>query len=109
MAEQEQDPSSTLNFCKRLIELRRSSPALHRGSIQFLETTEPFLLAYQREFEGIRNLIIINFADTSCTLDLSNMTDRVEFWLSSRMDVPTFDTVSSIFIRPYESLLLKLG
>ncbi|MFZ4826247.1 MAG: alpha-amylase family glycosyl hydrolase [Phototrophicaceae bacterium] len=109
VAEQEQDPTSTLNFCKRLIELRRTSPSLHRGSVQFLDTTEPFLLAYQREFEGFRHLIIINFAETSCTLDLSNMTDRVELELSSRMDVPTYDTVSSIFIRPYESLLLKLG
>jgi alpha-glucosidase len=64
VAAQSADPSSLLAWYQALIRLRRESPALHGGSIRFLDS-HPDVLAYERaetERSGERIIAMLNFA-----------------------------------------------
>jgi alpha-glucosidase len=59
---QEEDPGSTLQLTRRIADLRRHSPALHRGSERLVDAG-PDILAWVREDGTDRVLVLINFAD----------------------------------------------
>lgn len=47
--DQRSDPESLLNLYRRLVWLRRERPCLRRGSLRWLETDDPNVLAWERE------------------------------------------------------------
>lgn len=59
---QEKDPESTLNFVRRLLQLRKEYAALAcRGNIEFIQSEgSSYPLLYEREKDGQRFLICIN-------------------------------------------------
>ena len=59
--EQHSDPNSLLSWYQQLIWLRKRTPALHSGSLTLLESDKD-ILAYQRELDGERFLVILNFS-----------------------------------------------
>jgi alpha-glucosidase len=59
-----------LNVYKRLIALRKSSPALQRGSVRFLLQRPVEGMAYLREAEGQSMLVALNFFGRDLTLRL---------------------------------------
>jgi alpha-glucosidase len=64
VADQEQDPDSTLSFARQMIALRRSSPALTQGEIVFLDVEGP-VLAFVRRCEDEAVACVFNFSDES--------------------------------------------
>ncbi|HEY4690204.1 MAG TPA: alpha-amylase family glycosyl hydrolase [Anaerolineae bacterium] len=67
---QQGEPESLLNFYRRLIALRRSNPALQRGSFRALIDRPSDVMAYLREVEGQAALICLNFASDEAKFDL---------------------------------------
>ncbi|HEY0062822.1 MAG TPA: alpha-glucosidase [Telluria sp.] len=55
---QENDPDSTLNFARRLINWRRQQPQLTRGEIVFFDAPEP-VLALQRDLAGHPSVVAV--------------------------------------------------
>jgi maltose alpha-D-glucosyltransferase/alpha-amylase len=55
-------PSSLLNWMRLLISIRRRSTVFGRGSIEFLHPANLTILAYIREYEGDRVLIVNNLS-----------------------------------------------
>jgi oligo-1,6-glucosidase len=70
------DPNSCLNYFKKLVRLRKNTPALVYGKYTLLDTENPDIYAYTREWEGKRILVLLNFkdkaADAKTELDLSS-------------------------------------
>ena len=66
-------PSSLLNFMKKLIHTRKKYKAFGRGSIKFIKPKNNKILAYIREYEDEKILCIVNLAKTAefFELDLS--------------------------------------
>jgi len=61
VADQESDPASVLNRFRKLIAWRAAHPVLRLGSIAFLDQPEP-ILAYVREYDGLRFLCVFNLS-----------------------------------------------
>jgi alpha-glucosidase len=61
-------PDSMLTLYRELLLLRRREPALHRGSVRIVED-ENELLAFVREHESRRVLVILNFSGALRALD----------------------------------------
>ncbi len=59
---QRNNPHSLLNWMKRLIALRRRTRALGRGSLEFLQPSNRKVLAFLREWEGERILVVANLS-----------------------------------------------
>ncbi|MCH7573807.1 MAG: DUF3459 domain-containing protein [Candidatus Marinimicrobia bacterium] len=108
VAVQRNDPESTLQFYKALLKLRRELPALHRGSFAFVDQTTPGVMAYLREADGRRLLIIINFESKEQQVDYSLLGKTGKLLLSTRFVSPTEVSMSALTLRPCESLLIQL-
>jgi alpha-glucosidase len=61
--DQDGDPESLLNLYRRLLRLRRGSPALQTGSYRVLEEAPSGVFAYLRVGGGERYLVAVNFLD----------------------------------------------
>jgi len=70
---QHQNPHSLLRWMERLIALRKAHKAFGRGAIEFLHPTNNKVLAFLREWEGERILVVAN---------MSRFTEYVELDLS---------------------------
>ena len=62
VSRQEADAASVLNASRRFLHWRKRHPALLRGSIAFVDAPEP-VLAFLREGEGERLLVVFNLSD----------------------------------------------
>jgi alpha-glucosidase len=107
------DPSSTLNFYRRLIQLRRRHAALTLGSYRALDTVEG-CFAYLREYEQERFLIVLNFTDEAKEVSLTE-TEGAPTGMSrcsTHMDEERTDQVivlnPSLHLRPNEGVLIEL-
>ncbi|MGA8938745.1 MAG: alpha-amylase family glycosyl hydrolase [Acidobacteriaceae bacterium] len=64
------EPNSLLNWYKRLIELRRTNPALIDGTMKMIATSNNNILAYIRTAAGHTVLVAMNFTGKRQDLDL---------------------------------------
>lgn len=62
VAHQTDEPASMLSLTRRLIDLRRRTPALHRGSYRSLEGLADGIFGFERESAGGSVRVFLNFA-----------------------------------------------
>jgi maltose alpha-D-glucosyltransferase/alpha-amylase len=84
------DPSSLLNWMRRLLAMRQTSRAFGRGQLVFLKPGNRKVLAYLREHEGEAILCVANLARTAqpVELDLSRYRGRVPVEMLGRTAFP---------------------
>jgi maltose alpha-D-glucosyltransferase/alpha-amylase len=87
---QHRNPSSLLNWTRRLIAVRKSTRAFGRGSLRFLRPGNRKILAYLREYEDEVILCVANMsrAPQPVELDLSAFRGRVPVELMGRTHFP---------------------
>lgn len=61
VAHEEADPASMLHLYRRLLAVRRASPALRAGGIRVLDAPDD-VLAWERTRDGDRRVCVVNFA-----------------------------------------------
>ena len=59
---QQRDPSSLLNWMRRLIRMRKQYPVFGRGAIEFCHPTNQKVLVYIRKGEGQTVLVVNNLS-----------------------------------------------
>jgi len=101
VAEQEDDDESPLRWTRRLSELRRASPALRSGSLDWLEAG-PQILCFERGRDAERWRIILNWSDEPA--DCGNLLANSRAALSSLAREPG----SSPALGPWEAVLVRL-
>jgi alpha-glucosidase len=110
VAAQEGVPRSHLNTVRALLRLRRALPALHdSGVFAFVDRLPADVLAYTRERDGDRLLVVLNFGGAERTLDLAAQGARAEILLATGMDRAGAVDPGALAIRPHEGLLLRLA
>jgi maltose alpha-D-glucosyltransferase/alpha-amylase len=67
---QQRNPTSLLNWTRRLIEVRRTTPVFGRGAITFFKPANHRVLAYTRTFGRDTVLIVCNLAGTAQVAEL---------------------------------------
>ncbi len=65
-----QPPHSLLNWMRRLIAIRKESPALGRGTIEFLRPRNEKVLVHLREYQGNVMLLVHNLAGSAQPVEL---------------------------------------
>ncbi len=100
------DPVSVLNLYRRLIELRRATPALRVGSFRSVCATET-LLAYERESDGRRILVLLNLGRSEERLPPGAEAGRGRILLSTHLDRGD-EVVSDPVLRAGEGLVVEL-
>ena len=87
---QASEPSSLLNWVRRMIMVRKQHPALGRGLMTLLYPRNRKILAYLREFDGDTILCVANLADSAqaVELDLARFRGLVPVELTGRSAFP---------------------
>jgi alpha-glucosidase len=107
VAAERDDPSSMLSLYRRLIGLRRAEPALAIGGWQAVEA-EGDLLAYLREQEGRRLLVLLNLGGEECELRLPPPALEGEIVLSTHLDRQEAVT-QAVRLRADEGVIVALA
>jgi oligo-1,6-glucosidase len=103
---QEKDPNSTLNYFRKLTQLRKSNPVLIYGKYTLLDKENPKVFAYTRELEGKKMLVLLNFS-----ADNENVNTGINFNKSKIIssNYSNFDLVNNSILRPYEALIIEIN
>jgi alpha-glucosidase len=99
VAQQVSDPQSMLNFFKKIVAIRKSSPALQRGDFTPLTEDPHQVLAYQRQLEDDRVIVVLNFSIREAEFDLPEGS-----WQSLLDDSAAAETLK---LAPYQVSILK--
>ena len=70
------DPVSVLNWYRRLIELRRTVPALSEGDYNTLPVSDEHLLAFSRTSQGKTVVVLLNMSGDEQTVSLADLAPR---------------------------------
>lgn len=70
VADQQQRPDSVWQYYRKLLHLRKQTPALHEGSYHDLLPDHPALWTYERRLGNERLVILVNFSGQPVAADL---------------------------------------
>lgn len=107
VAAEGQDPRSMLSLTRRLLALRRATPALHSGSYQPVNQPNSDCFVYLRQAGSERWLVALNFAAVDHTLTLP-LAGTGQLVLSSQLDRDESVSLNGLHLRPHEGCLIKL-
>lgn len=96
--------SSLLSATKRLIAVRKSTPAFGRGTMTFIRPENRSVLAYVRQYEGEVILCVANLSRSAqaTELDLSAFKDRIPLEMLGRTRFPAIGELPyMITLAPY--------
>lgn len=103
LATLQQDPASILHLYRRLLDARRESNALRLGRWRWLTSPEG-TLAYEREHDGDRRAVVINFTDDAMQAPLEG-----RWWVEIASDGVGEDEPYTGVLAPSAALLLRAG
>jgi alpha-glucosidase len=110
VAAQESNPDSLLSFYRRMLRLRRSTPALIAGDYHALHQHSGEYLAFLRHDEGTgqRCLVVLNFSEAEQTVvfDLGAMQPRLLFSSQAREGEPL--ALNWLTLAPFEIFVAEL-
>ena len=104
---QSRDAGSMLALYRRLIALRRAQPALHRGSYEALEAGSE-VLAYARESDGQRLVVVLNFGGTPAPVQPS-LLPRQPVVLASTDPARAGSIEEPLVLAPCEGVVIGTG
>jgi len=108
-AAQEKGPNSCLNYFRKMVNLRKTNPALVYGKYTLLDKNNPNVYAYTREYEGQKFLIVLNFSAGNAQSAIGIKTANAKLLLGNYKDAPVNNIKgSSVSLRPFEALVYKL-
>jgi oligo-1,6-glucosidase len=100
---EEKDPNSILNYFKKMVRLRKTTPALIYGKYELLDKDNPSVYCYTRTWNGRKILVLLNFksqtAKANTGLDLS----KAGILIGNYTDPSLTGT-----LRPYEAVVLEI-
>lgn len=107
VADQNDDPDSLLNFYRRLLAVRKATPALIAGDYQAVHPQAEDYLAFLRRTTGQTCLVLLNYTDTvqKLSFNLDAADGRLVF--SSREQSSTV-SLAEVQLAPYEVLILEI-
>jgi alpha-glucosidase len=110
VAAQESDPSSLLSFYRRMLRLRRTTPALIAGDYHALHQHSEAYFAFLRHDAGTGQtcLVVLNFSGEAQTVifDLGGKQARPLFSSQARDDQPL--SLDWLDVAPFEILMAEL-
>jgi oligo-1,6-glucosidase len=105
-AAQEKDDNSCLNYFKKLVQLRKQTPALIYGKYTLLDKDNPEIFAYIRQMNKKKFLVLLNFSKEEAAPDIDINISKAEVFICNYSDVPARNR--TITLRPYEAVVYEL-
>lgn len=102
-AAQDKDPSSTLNYFRKIVKLRHDNLVLVYGKYTLLDKDNPDTYTYTRELNGKKLLVMINFRDHVAKANTDANLSKAKV-LIGNYNSPSTDGS----LKPYEAVVFEL-
>lgn len=103
--EQEKDPQSTLNYFRKLVQLRKKEPTLVYGKYTLLDKNNPNVFSYSRELDGKELVILLNFTANEASYNLDFKLDKGNIILNNYTDKSTIERGALL---PYQAIIIEI-
>lgn len=103
---QEKNPTSPLNYFRKVVALRKENIALVYGKYTLLDKANPNIYAYTRAYNNEKWLIVLNFTDNVATTVLPFNTNKATLVLNNYDELPK--QKSGLVLKPYQAVVYKL-
>ncbi len=100
---EEQDLNSTLNYFKKMVRLRKTTPALIYGKYELLDKDNPSVYCYTRTLNGKKILVLLNFKAGTAKANTGFDLSKARVLIGNYADPSITGT-----LRPYEAVVLEL-
>jgi alpha-glucosidase len=107
---EEADPKSLLNWYKKLIELRRTNPALRDGALHMLDPTNPNVLSYLRKGPAGSPSVVVSLNFTAqpqtVSLDLAGagvISNHIKTLMTDDASLQSTTSLTNIVLPPFAS------
>ncbi len=104
LVNQEKDPHSTLNYFRKMVELRKGNKTLIYGKYTLLDKSNPKIYAYTRELDGKKLLVLLNFSDANATADTGIDVSKAKILINNYNSKSPDGQ-----LRPYEAIIYELN
>ena len=109
VAEQDTDPNSMLNFYRRMIQVRRATPALIEGDYQPLHEKAAEYVAFVRSTPEQRVLVVLSFSEKEWELNFSKLPCKTTDLLFSNANrANRQESLKKILLNPFEIYIAEL-
>jgi alpha-glucosidase len=109
VAEQERDPNSMLNFYRRMLRLRRETPALIAGDYTPLHEKAADYLAFTRRTAGQTCLVILNLSRNAHTLNFDLTPDTARVLFATTRAAGSRQALTGLALAPFEIFIGELA
>ncbi len=109
VADQQQDPTSLLNFYCQAIAMRQRTPALIDGDYQVLNEEAQDYLAFVRANSEQQCLVVLNFSSEPQTVTFDLPVSGAHLIFSSHARAQSEDSLSSLSLAPFETYVAQLN
>jgi oligo-1,6-glucosidase len=100
---EEKDLNSTLNYFKKMVRLRKTTPALIYGKYELLDKDNPSVYCYTRTLNGKKILVLLNFKAGTAKANTGFDLSKASVLIGNYADPSITGT-----LRPYEAVVLEL-
>ncbi|AIU88810.1 MULTISPECIES: glycoside hydrolase family 13 protein [Pectobacterium] len=107
--EQTQNPDSIFHFYRQLIALRHATPAFTYGTYQDLDPNNNEVLAYTRELNQQRYLVVVNFKEKPVHYTLPKTLSIKQPLLESGQKDEVKPNVTTLELQPWQSGIYQLN
>jgi alpha-glucosidase len=108
VAVESKEPDSQLEWFKKLIELRRTNPALHSGTMIMLDTANESVLSYERKTtSGAAVVVAMNFTAQPQTISI-DVPGTVKTLATDDPGLQSATSLKSVTLAPYASWVVDL-
>lgn len=108
VAEQERDPDSLLHFYRRLLQMRRNTPALVAGDYADVSNAAEDYLAYTRTCEGQACLMALNLTSRPQTAQCSVTQRQARCLFSTTRREGKVEDLPALSLAPFEVYIGEL-
>ncbi len=109
VSDQDRDLDSLLNFYRRLIAVRRATPALITGTYQPLHAQSEAYLAFLRQTADQTILVVLNFHENQLEIDFSNLTHQTASLVFSSAAAERQLSLPALSMAPFEILIAEVN
>ena len=106
-AAQEKDPTSVLNYFRKMVKLRKKLPELVYGKYQLLDKENNKVYAYTRTLDKNKVLVVLNFSKSHTTFNIPENTGTPGQVLINNLKEITLQH-SAIKLQPYQAVVIRL-
>ncbi|KXZ40421.1 alpha-glucosidase [Alkalithermobacter thermoalcaliphilus JW-YL-7 = DSM 7308] len=104
---QQKDPSSILNFYKKMIRLKKENEVLVYGKYNLILEKHPQIYAYTRRLDDKKIIIICNLTDKEANYKYDEILEYDNLMLSN-YDVKKHEPIKQFTLKPFEARVYSL-